>query len=835
MPARALHSPGHAQASENLMSPRQSPDQNSNASAAPALAVREDTYDVPTVGLWDALGVLRRRLWLFVAIAAASVPAAVLVAYRVEPKFEATAVIRLEDARRALTGGLVEGAASGLGSRSVDPLLSKIEVITSQTTVGVVVDSTPKLRLSVQDVPFRALDVIELNGSAAADTLLLRFTPDVVVVQGRFGEVRGNFGEPIHAGGLTFAITERPAAESGQIVIRPRNSAIEKIQEDLRVIPRELTDVVDVSFTSKDPDRARDVVNRVVQVFQQVNADAAQDAARRQRLFIEKQLAVSDSLLADARRALSAFRARQAGFSASRSRGADGGLLTMHVRRDQLAAERETLDDLLRRLGEYESSSRRAVIRAAIASPQLADNVETRALYEQLVLYETALDSMTGVSAPTNPDFVRTRELIVTTESRLVDALAAAVEEKTRSLAAEIETLDTFRERNEATLRQFTTSEAEEARLQGQVDNARRMTDQLRETHQKAQLAEAVEIGQVEILDMALTAEPVGIGVLPRVAIVLLLGLFAGVGGAFLAERGDRSITTGKQVEALGLPVLGIVPRLRSTKDTENGWDERATPVVEAIRGIRLNLVYAHGTAGPLATTITSPQEGDGKSFVASNLALAFAHNGQPTLVIDGDVRRGGLHRAFNAQRKPGLTDYLLGNASAEEILQKTEFANLHFIGCGTRTTEAPERLESRAMKELYADLVDKFGIVIVDCPPLGAGVDALSLGTIVGNMLLVVRGGRTNRELAEAKLDMVERLPIRLLGAVINAARGEGSNGYYSYYMDGYELHDEGTRELSAASSDPAVEPHSPRVRPTPGARPDRSHRVLGFKVSGE
>ena len=75
----------------------------------------------------------------------------------------------------------------------------------------------------------------------------------------------------------------------------------------------------------------------------------------------------------------------------------------------------------------------------------------------------------------------------------------------------------------------------------------------------------------------------------------------------------------------------------------------------------------------------------------------------------------------------------------------------------------------------------------------MGAGVDALCLGAAAANMLLVVRGGRTKRELAEAKLDLVERLPVRLLGAVINEAQMDSSDRYYSYYMDGYELTNEG------------------------------------------
>src|SRR5205823_5704766 len=134
-------------------------------------------------------------------------------------------------------------------------------------------------------------------------------------------------------------------------------------------------------------------------------------------------------------------------------------------------------------------------------------------------------------------------------------------------------------------------------------------------------------------------------------------------------------------------------------------------PVIEALRAIRLRVVHAHGSAGPIAVTISSPGRSDGKSLIASNLALAFADRGYRTLPVDGDVRGGAPHRVLKTARKPGLT---------------------------------------------------------------------------------VLRTGFSDREQAEAKLDVLARLPIRVLGAVLNDVRLGGEYRYYSYYMAGYEAEDE-------------------------------------------
>jgi Mrp family chromosome partitioning ATPase len=134
----------------------------------------------------------------------------------------------------------------------------------------------------------------------------------------------------------------------------------------------------------------------------------------------------------------------------------------------------------------------------------------------------------------------------------------------------------------------------------------------------------------------------------------------------------------------------------------------------------------------------------------------------------------------------------LAGNASLTDIVQATEYRLLSFVGCGTRTAEAPELLGSAAMPQLVTNLKSGYDVIIIDSPPLGAGVDAFALATVSGNVLLVLRLGVTDRALTEAKLDVLDRLPVRILGAVLNGVREGSASSYYSYYLPGYEHEDE-------------------------------------------
>ena len=130
------------------------------------------------------------------------------------------------------------------------------------------------------------------------------------------------------------------------------------------------------------------------------------------------------------------------------------------------------------------------------------------------------------------------------------------------------------------------------------------------------------------------------------------------------------------------------------------------------------------------------------------------------------------------------------------QIVQPTPYPRLALIGGGTRTQRAPEVLGSQAMTELIAELRGQYDVILVDSPPLTAGVDPFILGTVTGSLLVVLRTGHSHREIAGAKLEVLERLPIRLLGAVLNdVPRGAayGYYAYYSYYLPGYEAVDEG------------------------------------------
>jgi Mrp family chromosome partitioning ATPase len=136
-----------------------------------------------------------------------------------------------------------------------------------------------------------------------------------------------------------------------------------------------------------------------------------------------------------------------------------------------------------------------------------------------------------------------------------------------------------------------------------------------------------------------------------------------------------------------------------------------------------------------------------------------------------------------------------------DAVVRASSHEGLAVIPCGTRRQQGPELLGSAAMSHLMAEMKTRFNVIIVDSPPLGAGIDPFVLGTATGHMLMVFRSGETDRQMAEAKLKLLDRLPVRVLGAVLNDIQADGVYKNYSY-LYGYTADEEGIRQLAGQTA---------------------------------
>jgi tyrosine-protein kinase Etk/Wzc len=247
----------------------------------------------------------------------------------------------------------------------------------------------------------------------------------------------------------------------------------------------------------------------------------------------------------------------------------------------------------------------------------------------------------------------------------------------------------------------------------------------------------------------------------------------------------DPKVRYPEQVtQKMRLNILGAIPRVGSR--AMRSPDDMA-PAVEALRALRLRVLHALSGMEPLMLTVTSPSVGEGKSFTSSNLALSFADAGYRTLLVDGDLRRGALHVVLGLPQAAGLTDVLAGRSTVAEAMRETSNPGLTLMGCGARMHRAPELLLSRKLKDAIEEVKSQFDVIIIDSPPLAAGVDPIILGTITRNLMVVLRSGTTDLPLVTAKLEVLDSLPIRVIGAVLNDVRDGGAFKNYTYESSEY------------------------------------------------
>jgi len=542
------------------------------------------------------------------------------------------------------------------------------------------------------------------------------------------------------------------------------------------------------------------ILNAVAQRYVKVAAQLKREKLTELTKILEDQLTTAQKNLDSAETALQGFRTRTITLPSDqptdRRAGAEArdpirsGFFDMQVQRDQLRRDRDAIERLVTQVGD---SGLPTDALSAIESVQRAPELSNA--LKELSDKQAQLRTYRYHYSDAYPPLQRLVREISALEQRTIPTLA-------RTLASQLATRESElgRQVDAAShdLRQIPGRAVEEVRLSRSAQLKEQTYTSLQQRFDQARLAAEATVPDVRILDPAMVPQRPVKNTAPR---LLLMGLLAGLGlgalGAIILDRADPKVRYPEQVSRdLGLPIIGAVPHLRTKDPTE---------VVEALRGVRLSLVHEHGP-GPLLVTLTSPGPGDGKSFLSANLALTFADAGQRTLLVDADIRRGGLHRRFKANRQPGLVDCLLGKIGRDEIVQRTSYPRLDFIGCGTRTQRAPEVLGSPAMAQLIAEFRGQYDVILIDSPPLTAGVDPFILGTVTGAMLLVLRTGHSQRDITGAKLEVLDRLPIRLLGAVLNDVPRGAAYGYYaySYYLPGYEAVEE--REGRRVSSPQVV-----------------------------
>jgi capsular exopolysaccharide synthesis family protein len=738
-----------------------------------------------------------RYKFLILGLTALGLLAGVGLTQVVRPLYEAQAAVQIPVSSR-LGGG---GQASMLRSAPLLDGRGWVELLRSFAVLDDVVRQRKlflELELPGDSTFFRGFELgegfvpgqYELRRDAAGTELVLS-RPDGVEVER--AATTDSLGRSI---GLRW---QPPAPAPGQVVafrVRvPRDAAVLLGNELATVLPQDGT-LLRMSLRGGDPQATAAVLNAVAQRFVEVAMLLKREKLTTVTDVLRDQLEASRVDLTNAESSLESYKVNTitlpsdrgatpmaAGLQETRDPVRDA-FFQLRIDRDAIARDR---DAILRALEPRRDSSSIVIALGTIAAVRQSTELSTT--LSVLTAKRAEARQLRLAFAATHPPVRQLEREVEELEQRTVPSQARALAD---NLGQQIADFDQRIAASSREMQQIPTRSTEEARRQRQVDVSNLIYTQLQSAFEQARLAELSAAPDIRLLDLAV---PPTRPVRDQLLFILVGGLLGGFGLgmalAILLDRLDKRIRYPEQVtNDLGLQILGALPLVTNRRDG-TPEPEPAAQLIESLRAVRTSLVYSHGTAGPFITTITSPGSGDGKSFTALNLAMSFASAGRRTLLIDADNRRGALHRSLDVSRKPGLMDYLHGVATREEVVHHIAVRNIDFIPCGTRMSSAPELLATSTMNQLVMALRTEYQAIIIDSPPLGAGVDPLILASLCGSLVLVLRTGVTDRELAGARLDDLARLPIRVLGAVLNDVKQGGLYRHYSY-LPGYRSEDE-------------------------------------------
>ncbi len=266
-------------------------------------------------------------------------------------------------------------------------------------------------------------------------------------------------------------------------------------------------------------------------------------------------------------------------------------------------------------------------------------------------------------------------------------------------------------------------------------------------------------------------------------------GLAFALGLAFFVSFLDDSIKSQEDVEnILRLPFLGYIPNIKSANIVERDLQAHHEPTsgtAEGFRTLRAAIALAKNADKLRCISVTSTIPSEGKSLVASNLAIVMAQTGLKTLLVDADLRRPSVHKAFQLQSPIGLSAYLADRVrGVSEIAHSTEVPNLDVVCCGAIPSNPSELIGSKRMFQFLEEVSQKYDRVILDCPPISAVADPLVIGSMCDGILFVTKFNKIRREHAQRSVQRIQDAGIHIIGLVLNDIDFEGKDSYYySYY----------------------------------------------------
>lgn len=333
-----------------------------------------------------------------------------------------------------------------------------------------------------------------------------------------------------------------------------------------------------------------------------------------------------------------------------------------------------------------------------------------------------------------------------------------------------------------------TETSDEKDRLNEKITQYRGMYANLLQSYEQIRLSEAQSVSTVvQVESAASNPEPVKPKVMQNTLLAAIVGILLAAGLIFVREAFDDTVKTPDDItRKFKLPVLGVITHHEADPDAPIAMSSPRSPITEAYRTLRTNLGYTSVDRKLNTIMVTSPEPGEGKSTITSNLGVVMAQNGKRVIALDCDLRHPCLHSNFGLSNRQGMSTLLSQNSEVTaEICNPTKEKGLFVITTGPIPPNPAELMGSQKLQSILKWMKETADVILIDTPPVLAVSDAVILAPSLDGVVLVVRPGKTRFGALKQSIEQLQLVNARILGVVLNdvVTRGKAYGYYYKNY----------------------------------------------------
>ncbi len=526
----------------------------------------------------------------------------------------------------------------------------------------------------------------------------------------------------------------------------------------------ELSSILRVSIEDNVSLRASDLLNSLFKAYLEQEVERKSEVANLSLDFIDNQLEEINKKLKTSETDLESYKESNDVISLSdKAKTVSTQLVDYESKIQELNIEENILNNLFQYISNNQNLAGLSVGSITFADPALA--ILIKSLHEQASQKEALLLDYTEL----HPEVKKFSQTIATLRRQIV----ASLKNNLKQLEQRKASLNGLIHKYQKSIETLPKQERELTRLTRHFSVNEKVYSYLLEKRAETAILKSSTISNARILDIALNfSKPIKPKRVLIVLVGLILGIIVGLAYAFLREFFNNTIKNTEEIEKYSsIPIYGVIPFNKNKKTT--------SIFAEAFRSIRTNLQFLPQNESSRIISVTSSVSGEGKTTIVAKLGEIISQTNKKVIVLDLDLRKASVHKEFDLPNNIGMSNYLTGQNSLNEVIKKTSNEFVDVITTGPLPPNPSELILNENMKNILDELKKSYDYILIDTPPVGLVTDALILMNYSDITFTIVRANYTRKEFIKNLDRLAKEHSHNHVGMILNGVEIGDKYGY--------------------------------------------------------